>query len=167
MNPDFFSSILWDGLMAAIAATGFAVISNPPKRAIAVSALLAAVGHAFRFYMMHSWSIDISSATFIAAFTIGMLGVLTAKLVKGPAEIFAFPSLLPMIPGVYAYKTILALMQFMQENQDMETMNRLIVDIFKNGITAFFIIFSLVIGIAIPLLMFKRLNYTRIIRPRN
>ena len=44
MNPDFFSSILWDGLMAAIAATGFAVISNPPKRAIAVSALLAAVG---------------------------------------------------------------------------------------------------------------------------
>ena len=57
MNPDFFSSILWDGLMAAIAATGYAVISNPPKRAIAVSALLAAVGHAFRFYMMHSWSI--------------------------------------------------------------------------------------------------------------
>ena len=42
MSPDFLSSILLDGLMAAIAATGFAVISNPPKRAIAVSALLAA-----------------------------------------------------------------------------------------------------------------------------
>ena len=157
MNPDFISSILLDGLMAAIAATGFAVISNPPKRAIAVSAVLAAVGHAFRFYMQHSWTIDISSA----AFTIGMLGVMTAKLVKCPAEIFAFPSLLPMIPGVYAYKTILALMQFMQENQDAAVMNRLIVDICKNGITAFFIIFSLVIGVAIPLLMFKRLSYTR------
>ena len=134
MNPDFISSILLDGLMAAIAATGFAVISNPPKRAIAVSAVLAAVGHAFRFYMQHSWTIDISSATFIAAFTIGMLGVMTAKLVKCPAEIFAFPSLLPMIPGVYAYKTILALMQFMQENQDAAVMNRLIVDICKNGL---------------------------------
>ena len=143
MNPDLISSILLDGLMAAIAATGFAVISNPPRRAIAVSAVLAAVGHAFRFYMLHSWTIDISSATFIAAFTIGMLGVMTAKLVKCPAEIFAFPSLLPMIPGVYAYKTILALMQF------------------KNGITAFFIIFSLVIGVAIPMLIFKRLSYTR------
>ena len=43
MSPDFLSSILLDGLMAAIAATGFAVISNPPKRAIAVSALLAAM----------------------------------------------------------------------------------------------------------------------------
>ena len=123
MNPDLISSILLDGLMAAIAATGFAVISNPPRRAIAVSAVLAAVGHAFRFYMLHSWTIDISSATFIAAFTIGMLGVMTAKLVKCPAEIFAFPSLLPMIPGVYAYKTILALMQFMQENQDAAVMN--------------------------------------------
>ena len=157
MNPDLISSILLDGLMAAIAATGFAVISNPPRRAIAVSAVLAAVGHAFRFYMLHSWTIDISSATFI----IGMLGVMTAKLVKSPAEIFAFPSLLPMIPGVYAYKTILALMQFMQENQDAAVMNRLIVDICKNGITAFFIIFSLVIGVAIPMLIFKRLSYTR------
>ena len=102
-----------------------------------------------------------------AAFTIGMLGVMTAKLVKCPAEIFAFPSLLPMIPGVYAYKTILALMQFMQENQDTATMNRLIVEICKNGITAFFIIFSLVIGVAIPMLMFKRLSYTRIIKPEH
>ena len=49
----------------------------------------------------------------------------------------------------------------MQENQDAAVMNRLIVDICKNGITAFFIIFSLVIGVAIPLLMFKRLSYTR------
>ena len=164
MNPDFISSILLDGLMAAIAATGFAVISNPPKRAIAVSAVLAAVGHAFRFYMLHSWTIDISSATFIAAFTIGMLGVMTAKLVKCPAEIFAFPSLLPMIPGVYAYKTILALMQFMQENQDAAVMNRLIVDICKKmGIQV--VAFSLVIGVAIPMLMFKRLSYTRIIKP--
>ena len=48
MSPDFLSSILLDGLMAAIAATGFAVISNPPKRAIAVSALLAAIGKTHR-----------------------------------------------------------------------------------------------------------------------
>ena len=55
----------------------------------------------------------------------------------------------------------------MQENQDTATMNRLIVEICKNGITAFFIIFSLVIGVAIPMLMFKRLSYTRIIKPEH
>lgn len=91
MNPDFISSILLDGLMAAIAATGFAVISNPPKRAIAVSAVLAAVGHAFRFYMQHSWTIDISSATFIAAFTIGMLGSHDGQAGKMPGGNIRFP----------------------------------------------------------------------------
>ena len=90
---------------------------------------------------------------------------------KGPSwidcRIGKDEKVLPMIPGVYAYKTILALMQFMQENQDTATMNRLIVEICKNGITAFFIIFSLVIGVAIPMLMFKRLSYTRIIKPEH
>ena len=99
-----------------------------------------------------------------------ILSAFTASMAAACAVIFQFgetpqialaTSVLFLVPGVYAYKTILALMQFMQENQDMETMNRLIVDICKNGITAFFIIFSLVIGVAIPLLMFKRLSYTR------
>ena len=161
MNPDFFSSILWDGLMAAIAATGFAVISNPPKRAIAVSALLAAVGHAFRFYMMHSWSIDISSAPLLPPSPSacwradGQAGEMPRGNLRLPV-----PSC-RSIPGVYCLQTILALTAVHAGNQDMETMNRLIVDICKNGITAFFIIFSLVIGVAIPLLMFKRLSYTR------
>lgn len=56
MNPDFISSILLDGLMAAIAATGFAVISNPPKRAIAVSAVLAA--RRPRFPLLHAAFLD-------------------------------------------------------------------------------------------------------------
>ena len=44
MSPDFLSSILLDGLMAAIAATGFAVISNPPKRAITKNTLIVTYG---------------------------------------------------------------------------------------------------------------------------
>ena len=46
MNWDLVLSVLLDGIFAAIAAIGFAVISNPPREAILISALLAAVGHA-------------------------------------------------------------------------------------------------------------------------
>lgn len=56
MNPDFISSILLDGLMAAIAATGFAVISNPPKRAIAVSGRSG--GRRPRFPLLHAAFLD-------------------------------------------------------------------------------------------------------------
>lgn len=53
-------------------------------------------------------------------------------LIHCPAEVFSFPSLLPMIPGMYAYKTILALIRFMR-TEDEEILPNLIVEIFRNG----------------------------------
>ena len=44
MNTEFGLSVLFDGFLAAIAAIGFAVISNPPKKAVFIAALLAAFG---------------------------------------------------------------------------------------------------------------------------
>ena len=39
MNTEFGLSVLFDGFLAAIAAIGFAVISNPPKKAVFIAAL--------------------------------------------------------------------------------------------------------------------------------
>ena len=72
MNTEFGLSVLFDGFLAAIAAIGFAVISNPPKKAVFIAALLAAVGHACRYYLLHQTPLDLTSSTLIAAFTIGM-----------------------------------------------------------------------------------------------
>lgn len=116
MNTEFGLSVLFDGFLAAIAAIGFAVISNPPKKAVFIAALLAAVGHACRYYLLHQTPLDLTSSTLIAAFTIGMGSMWFAKLIHCPAEVFSFPSLLPMIPGMYAYKTILALIRFMKND---------------------------------------------------
>ena len=49
MNTEFGLSVLFDGFLAAIAAIGIAVISNPPKKAVFIAAILAAVGHACRY----------------------------------------------------------------------------------------------------------------------
>lgn len=49
MSSGFWFPVITDGLFAAVAAIGFAVISNPPKRAVTIAALLAAIGHACRF----------------------------------------------------------------------------------------------------------------------
>ena len=72
-----------------------------------------------------------------------------------PAEMFAFPALLPMIPGMFAYKTILATMQFLGATA-MSLRQELLVDIVYNGLTAFFIMCALVIGAVLPLLAFHR-----------
>ena len=156
---NFIESILFDGLFAAIAAVGFAVISNPPRKAILVSALLAAVGHGLRFYILSTNMLDIASASFLAAFSIGMLSIFFARIIHCPAEVFSFPSLLPMIPGMFAYKAILALVKFMQCKDKVLSMDY-ILDFFRNGITTVFVLFALVVGVAIPMFIFYKQSFT-------
>ena len=166
MNGNLIGTLLGDAFFAAVAALGFAVISNPPKRAIAISAVLAAVGHALRLSLMTHTSLGLPTASFFAAFTIGMFSMLAAKLIHCPAEIFSFPSLLPMIPGMYAYKTILSLLRFM-EAKSPQVQQQLVVDIFQNGLTSLFVMFALVIGVSLPLFLFHKQSFmmTRLLKP--
>ena len=48
MISEFFQ----DALFSAIAAIGFAAISNPPRQAYGYCAVIAAIGHSARFLMM-------------------------------------------------------------------------------------------------------------------
>jgi len=153
----FLSEVISDGCYAAIAAIGFAIISNPPRKTLLVSALLAAVGHGIRYFLMNAgfmeWSITVSS--FVAALCIGNLSVPFAKRLRVPAEVFAFPSLLPMIPGMFAYRTVQSLAKMLESTQE-SVASHYINLFFYNGITSVFILFSLVIGVSIPIFIFKK-----------
>lgn len=160
----FWVSVLLDGLFSGIASLGFALISNPPKRTIFFSVLLAAIGHATRFVLMDV-GIGITLGTFIGSFIIGLLSVFFAKLLHTPAEIFSFPSLLPMIPGVYAYETVLCLVRFM--NSSDSNSGYLIVEMFHNGLTTMFVMFAMVVGVSLPMFTFYKefFSSTRLSRP--
>ncbi len=164
MISEFALSILADGFFAAVAAIGFSVISNPPRKAIPICALLAAVGHGLRFVLVNNTSMGIVVSTCIASFLIGLLSIFFAKRVYCPAEVFAFPALLPMIPGMYAYKTVLFLMQFFQTSDEKVLFDTLI-GIFDNGLKTGFILLALVAGIALSLYREQALMMTR--RPVN
>jgi len=158
MTTELMQLVLIDGLMAAIAAIGFAVISNPPRNAILISAILAALGHSLRFFLIKS-GMDISLATFVAASFIGLLSILFARVIHCPAEVFSFPSLLPMIPGMFAYRTILSLIKFMQTTNAIKGQG-FILDFFHNGMTTLFILLALVVGVSLPILLFPKLSFS-------
>ena len=161
MNIDFITATVLDGAFAAVAAIGFAIISNPPRKAILISAFLAAVGHGLRYFLMHAhlFTMDIATASFFAAVSIGLLAIPFAKAIHCPAEVFSFPSLLPMIPGMFAYKSILALTKFMQTKDETDSL-RYLVDFCHNGSTTIFVLFALVVGAAVPVFIFHRQSFT-------
>ena len=109
--------ILSDGFFAAVAAIGFGAISDPPMRAFPVIALLAAVGHALRFVLMQG-GVDIATASLCASVVIGVGSLLLGGRIRCPMTVLFIPALLPMIPGMYAYKTVFATIMFMQHLGD-------------------------------------------------
>jgi uncharacterized membrane protein YjjB (DUF3815 family) len=150
--------LIWlqDAFFAAIAAIGFASISNTPRRAIFFSAIIAAIGHATRYVMINN---PVFPIHFIAGTLIGILAVFFAPAAKCPAETYLFPSLLPMIPGVYAYRAIGALLRCAYHSSEAayDTYFRLFT---FNGMTCAFIIGALVVGATIPIFALKKVSFS-------
>ncbi len=153
-------AILADALGAAIAAIGFSVISNPPRRAILYTAILAAVGHSIRFFLLQYTGLDIASSSFIASFSIGMLSLLAADKLLCPATVLYIPALLPMIPGMYAYRTVFSLIKFLQSSGNESEAIHYLLEMFKNGITTASVLFTLAVGATIPLFIFYKRAFT-------
>ncbi|MBQ8520522.1 MAG: threonine/serine exporter family protein [Bacteroides sp.] len=152
--------ILQDAFFSAIAAIGFASISNPPRAVYGCCALTAAVGHSCRYVLMNNgwYALHIIPASTLAAFVIGTLAVFLAPRIKCPAESCFSPALLPMIPGMYAYRTIKALLicLFQQEETRFTHYFYLLA---SNGLTCTFIILGMVIGATIPVFLFKKVSF--------
>lgn len=146
---------IWsDMLFGALASVGFATISNLPVKSLKCCGLIAGLGHGSRFWLMHHGA-GIVPASFAAAFVIGILAVLLARRVKCPPEGLSFPALLPMIPGMYAYRMVRGLIGCM----DSSGFNAAF-DVFSyNLIITLSVILVMVIGITIPVFMLRKISF--------
>lgn len=151
---------LQDAFFAAIAAIGFAAISNPPRRAYAYCALIAAVGHSSRFLMLECVNppMHIVLATTIASLVVGVLAVLLSPGAKVPAETCLFPALLPMIPGMYAYRCFGGLVMCIYNGSE-DSFPHYFYLFASNGMTCLFILIGMVVGATVPIFMLKRISF--------
>lgn len=161
MWSDILINILEDGAFAAMAAIGFSSISNTPHQAYLTCALITAAGHSIRYMLTlpDLGGMHIIPASTVASFAIGMLAVLFASRIKCPAEVCFFPALLPMIPGMYAYRSIEALLSCLYHTQE-EAFGHYFYLLAYNGLTCAFIILGMVVGATIPVFLFKKLSFT-------
>ena len=139
------ADILLDGLFAAIAAIGFGAVSDPPMRAFPRIALLAAMGHALRFCLMHYFSVDIATA--------GSLWL--GRGIRCPMTALYIPALLPMVPGIYAYKTVFSLIMFLQSLNDPGEGLQYMQQFFLNATVSLSVIALLAAGATLPIFVFN------------
>lgn len=151
--------ILADGLFAAIAGIGFGAISNPPRTALIYCGVIAAAGHMARFCLINLCGMHLVPASLAGALAVGLLAIICARKVKCPPETFAFPALLPMIPGIYAYRTVQAFFLALTASGE-EQFNHFLYICESNGIICTFTIICMVTGSLIPIYMFKKISFS-------
>lgn len=155
--------LLGQGLAASVAALGFAVVTKPPKSSFIFVPILAFIALVTRNLLWIHLGFEVAVATFFAALLVGFVGVYFAHKGRCPAEVYCFPSLLPMIPGIWAYKSLLGLIRFMDEAATFEPIKNSGVDflpnIASNTIITCMVMFGLGVGVAIPLFLFSKSSF--------
>lgn len=146
--------IVEDMFFSFLAAFGFGSLSNPSFKALVCAGFLGAFGHGLRSVLINMYAIHIVPASFLAAVCVGFLAFGTAKKMHTLVEVFTFPAVLPMIPGIPAYNTIISLVKFLNASQDAG--QQYLEQVFYNGFLALFILSSLVLGILFPYLLMSK-----------
>lgn len=148
---DILEVSIWSG----IAALGFGVLFNIPRSAILTVFLLGFVAGFIKFSLIN-FNFNIVLATFIAVLFVAIICMPIAHKIHHPPVVFCIPPVIPMIPGYFAYETVLSAMNFIFIEKEAAKRIVLMDSIFYNGFTMFFILISITAGIALPMLILRK-----------
>lgn len=146
--------IIFKGLAAGIAALGFAILFNVPQRTLFPIGLLGAIGGLIKFGSMY-FGTGIVFASFLSAIIIGLVSIRMAYSKDSPPLVFYIPSVIPLVPGFFMYRMMLGIMSLTTVSSTEVYLQNLINTV-NNGTKAIFILISLGIGVAVPMLITRR-----------
>ena len=146
-------------------AIGFGILFNVPPRTLFPIWIGGAMGGLLKFALLQLTA-GVVLASFAGALAIGISSIPIAHYRHAPPMIFAIPSVIPLIPGVFAYRTMLGLMKLTSDiGPDY---NRILSETVNNGSKTLFIIMSLAMGVAIPMHIMRQESVKNIrLRKRN
>ncbi|QLB13607.1 uncharacterized membrane protein YjjB (DUF3815 family) [Bisgaardia hudsonensis] len=148
---DLILLLIDDMFFAAIPAVGFALVFNVPVKALKYCAILGALGHGLRTLLIH-YDVPLVFATFFGASLIGFIGVHLSHRYLAHPKVFTVAAIIPMIPGVYAYKAMIAIVQIHHYGFS----DPLFVDMIDYFIKTGFILGAIAFGLSLPGMLFYR-----------
>ena len=155
------SSYLSYSIAAAISAMGFSMIFNIPKRllwVVATGGIIAVCTRNFVSLGASSGNIGLDWGATIGSLAgsvlISIIATRAMHRLHTPHHCISIPSVIPMIPGVLMYR---ALFSFI----DMHGVVGEVTVGMNNAIRASLIILCISIGVAIPNIFFRRMNFPK------
>ncbi len=136
-------------LAAAIAAMGFSMIFNVPRRTLWAVALGGILAVCTRNFVNFDLGCGPVIGSFMGSILVCLIAVKAVHWLHVPIHILTIPSVIPMIPGVLLYRFVLGLVHINKGTMDISTT-------LVNGVNAALIILVISIGVAIPNIFARR-----------
>jgi uncharacterized membrane protein YjjB (DUF3815 family) len=96
-----------DVFFSALATIGYVFLFNVTWRVAGACIVCGLCSHSLRTALMHM-GMDIVSGTLIGSMVAGLLAHLFARRFAAPPATFAFPGVVAMVPGSYAFRAVVA-----------------------------------------------------------
>ncbi|MCB0639205.1 MAG: threonine/serine exporter family protein [Lewinella sp.] len=146
----FLERSFWFG----VAALGFAILFNVPKRTLLLITLMAALGGSLKSLCLH-FGDHVVLGTLAGAVFIGFASIYAAHRKHAPPFIFAIPAVIPMVPGSFAYYTMRDIILLANETDPAQFV-QLLDSGLSNGFKTLFILIAIAIGVSAPMLLTRR-----------
>ncbi|MBP1638772.1 MAG: hypothetical protein H6Q17_355 [Bacteroidetes bacterium] len=153
MIANFIFRVLLDFGLAFVVGFCWGILFGSPKRILWIAGLLGAAGHSLRFVLQQTGT-ELLAATMISSVTIGLIGIYCAHKVHHPPVVFTMPAFITMIPGLYAYRTMLGCIKLTDPAIIRKTPD-IMTQIGHNLMLTLSLLAILAIGISIAALLFR------------
>jgi len=97
-------------LLGAIATCGFSIFFNAPRKLLLPSSLVGGLGWIIYIFLYIKFDNPLVYA-FTAAVFVSVASEILARVMKQPAIVFIIPGILPLVPGITLYNTVLYTIQ--------------------------------------------------------
>jgi uncharacterized membrane protein YjjP (DUF1212 family) len=141
-------SIPADALFSALAVVGFVLLFNVPIRLCWACIICGIASHTLRSGLMQC-GVGVVTGTLLGSLAAGFLGVVLARRFRAPAAAFAFPGVVAMVPGSYAFRAILGALRIL--NAGANSSAPLIAETAAAAILTCLLAAAIAVGLAVPL----------------
>ncbi|MBU0924338.1 threonine/serine exporter family protein [bacterium] len=150
---DIILKLILESFFASIASIGFAMVFNVPKDSLKFCAFGGALTYMIRASLLN-FGFGIEISTFVASTAIGIIALYWSRKYLIPRPVYTVASIIPMIPGTYAFTAMISLVDMNSHGVSPELIELFI----ENGLKAVAILGAISFGLALPSLYFMRLN---------
>lgn len=152
---DELLTILLKSFWSGLAALGFSILFNTPPRTLVAIWVGGFIAGSVKFGTMALFpEAGFIISSFLAALMVGFVSIPMAHLRHVPPVIFSIPSVIPLIPGVFAYRTMLGLISLTRRHDDDYT--AAINVTVHNGVNTLFIVMVLAVGVLMPMYLLRK-----------